>query len=538
MKPIIKTSLIVILIFGTAIYLPSCKKDANPPVVKTKIVSEVTKTTVTIEGSVTDDGGAEIIEIGICWSTSLNPTVSSNKASNGKGFESISTIITGLTPQTRYYVRAYAINSAGISYGNQVSFETTPFNEGSTMPIVVTADVISITSTSAMTGGTIINEGGEDITDKGLTWSMVPEWYVWDDGVYSINMGPGSGSFVSNMSGLTPGTTYFVKAFASNAVGMAFGPTIRFTTAEEPLGTGTRKANFPPVGGRYQAAGFSLGNKIYLGLGYDWDDNNQTDLWEYDPATNSWTEKADFPGNFTGGIGSFAIGTKGYIIVLNYNYLDINSSTNDLWEYNSETNGWTQKASIPSISILGSDVAFSIGNKGYAGSGYNADLGKAGEFWEWDQATNVWTKKDNYPGNSTEGAVGFSIGTKGYIGTGTGYGDTYYKDFWEWDQATNVWTKKADFGGSSRGHAVGFSIGTKGYIGTGVGNGYAFYNDIWEWDQATNEWTRKVDFGGSGRISSFGFSIGNKGYIGTGMGRGYGNEYAFRDLWEYDPDRK
>ncbi len=73
-------------------------------------------------------------------------------------------------------------------------------------------------------------------------------------------------------------------------------------------------------------------------------------------------------------------------------------------------------------------------------------------------------------------AVGFSIGTKGYIGTGIrgggdGWEGNYYhlKDFWEWDQATNVWTRKADLEGSGRSNAVGFSIGTKGYIGTGIG---------------------------------------------------------------------
>jgi hypothetical protein len=245
MKPIIKISVIVILLFGTAIYLLSCKKEATPPVVKTTIVSEVTKTTASIEGTVTDDGGAEIIEIGICWSTSLNPTISSDKESLGKGIGSFSSIITGLTPKTRYYVRAYAINSAGTSYGNQISFETALFNEGSTVPTLITAEVTSITSISAVTGGTITNDGGEDIIDKGIMWSRIPEWSDWDygDDATIYRNGPGTGSFVDIMSGLTPGTTYFVKAFATNAVGMAFGPTLRFITAEEPMGTGNRKAD-------------------------------------------------------------------------------------------------------------------------------------------------------------------------------------------------------------------------------------------------------------------------------------------------------
>ena len=246
MKRLFKNSVIVILLLGTAIYLHSCKKEATPPVVKTTTVSEITKTTASIVGNVTDDGGTEIIETGICWSTSLNPTVSSNKTSKGKGTGLFISSITGLTANTRYYVRAYAVNSAGISYGNQISFVTTPFNEGSTVPTLITAEVTSITSISAVTGGTITNDGGEDIIDKGIMWSTNPEWSDWDyDEDFPIyRNGPGSGSFVNNLSGLNPGTTYYVKAFANNAVGIAFGPTLRFTTAEEPVGTGIRKADF------------------------------------------------------------------------------------------------------------------------------------------------------------------------------------------------------------------------------------------------------------------------------------------------------
>jgi len=79
--------------------------------------------------------------------------------------------------------------------------------------------------------------------------------------------------------------------------------------------------------------------------------------------------------------------------------------------------------------------------------------------------TDEWTRKADFGGTARDSAVGFSIGTKGYIGTG--YGGGYTKDFYEYDPSTNNWTRKADFGGTARYFAVGFSIGTKGYIGTG-----------------------------------------------------------------------
>jgi uncharacterized protein (TIGR02145 family) len=126
-KRLIKNSVIAFLLFGTTIYLPSCKKEETttiPPAVATTNVSDITQTTALIEGTVTDNGGTEILIIGSCWSTSPNPTISSNKTSNTEGSGSFTSSITGLTAGTKYYVRAYAINISGTSYGNELTFTT------------------------------------------------------------------------------------------------------------------------------------------------------------------------------------------------------------------------------------------------------------------------------------------------------------------------------------------------------------------------------------------------------------------------------
>ena len=95
-------------------------------------------------------------------------------------------------------------------------------------------------------------------------------------------------------------------------------------------------------------------------------------------------------------------------------------------------------------------VGFSIGNKGYMGTGIDATYTPKKDFWEYDPATNVWTQKADFPGATRQFAAGFSMGGKAYIGIGSdGYG-RYYKDFWEYDPAINVWTRKADFGGTER----------------------------------------------------------------------------------------
>ena len=77
-------------------------------------------------GNVTADGGATVTARGICWSTSQNPTISGSHTTDGTGTGTFTSNMTGLEPNTTYYVRAYATNSAGTAYGDQVSFTTLP----------------------------------------------------------------------------------------------------------------------------------------------------------------------------------------------------------------------------------------------------------------------------------------------------------------------------------------------------------------------------------------------------------------------------
>jgi len=233
--------------------------------------------------------------------------------------------------------------------------------------------------------------------------------------------------------------------------------------------------------------------------------------------------KVDFIGDGRYGAVGFSIGNKGYI---GTGFCDSYYCVQDFWEYDPAANRWTQKANF-----AGGDreyaVGFSIANKGYIGTGSNRTTGNAYcDFWEYDPVSNTWTKKADFEGGYRYCAVGFSIDNKGYIGTGEGS-----SDFWEYDPATNKWTQKANFAGVNRWGAVGFSIENKGYIGSGYNGNYL--NDFWEYDPVSNTWTKKTNFAGENRIWAVGFSIGNKGYIGPGN-----NDYYVDDLsyfWEYDP---
>jgi hypothetical protein len=599
----------------------SCKKDAEIPTLTTTAVSSITITSAETGGNVTSSGGEAVTARGVCWSTAHSPTVAGSKTIDGTGSGAFTSSITGLTPNTAYYVRAYATNSVGTAYGKEISFTS---NQMAIATLTTTA-ITDITTSSAVSGGNITFRGGLIITDWGVCWSTSENPTTDNDkrSVTGVTLGSGiftcglanlnqgttyflrayavnsagtaygneisfstqftvttsaivsftsttavvtgnviygqtgyqligsgvcwstfhnpttadsktpyetySGIFTTNLTGLTQGTTYFVRAYAEyESSPTIYGNELSFTTSFEP-GTGTQKADFPG-GARSNASGFSIGTKVYLGLGTSDGDNILKDFWEWDQASNVWTRKADYPGHGFFGTVGFSIGTKGYMGT---------GETNEFWEYDPATNDWTQKSSLPGSGSWGRiyAVGFSIGAKGYIGTG-SLSLGSNSEsrdFWEWDQATNIWTQKADFGGNARAGAVGFSIGNKGYIGTGSGNG-TAYKDFWEWNQATNVWTQKADFAGTSRFAAVGFSIVNKGYIGTGINYGtYGYKKDFWEWDQTTNVWTQKANFAGNARSSAVGFSIGNNSYIGTGYGSD-GN--VLQDFWEYDPNLK
>jgi hypothetical protein len=418
-----------------------CSKDyENPinrmPTLTTSAVFGITLSTAEAGGIIIDDGGNEISEKGVCWSTEELPTTLNESTTNGTGSGSFTSYLTHLKPGTTYFVRAYALNSAGESYGNQLSF-TTSFEQ-----------VIST-----------------------------------QEGDLPLGVGYGAASF-------SIGTKLYI--------GLGYKNGRDFWEWDQTTNIWTRKADYPGNSSGV-AVSFSIGTKGYIGFGNDPIDGLTNEFWEYDPSMNSWTQKASLPKSRGMAVG-FSIGTKGYIgIGYRDSYTDPafpGITYQDFWEWDQATNTWTQKADFGGIARFGA-VGFSIGNKGYIGIGSGDGNNLLNDFWEWDQATNVWTRKADFEGISRLRAVGFSIGDKGYIGTGTDDGSTLYKDFWEWDQATNVWTRKADFGGNARGGAVGFSIGNKGYIGTGgTGSTYldSSFQDFWEWDQATNLWIKKTLF--------------------------------------------
>ena len=204
-----------------------CKKEPEIPDVATVAVSGITANTAVIEGIVTSSGGAEVIARGVCWNTAHNPTMADNKTFDGNGSGAFSSNLTGLDPNTQYYVRTYAMNSVGRAYGNEISFTS---GEGPTAT-VTTAGISEITSTSAVSGGEIISGGGATITAWGICWSTSQNPALYNDASYGTTGDIGGMSvFIGYLSGLNPATIYYVRAYVINSSGVAYGNQVSFTT--------------------------------------------------------------------------------------------------------------------------------------------------------------------------------------------------------------------------------------------------------------------------------------------------------------------
>jgi uncharacterized protein (TIGR02145 family) len=197
--------------------------NANLPTVTTADVSDIAYTTATCGGDVTDDGGSAVTARGVCWGTNPNPTVNGLHTTDGSGTGSFTSSISGLSLGTTYYVRAYATNSLGTMYGQQLTFTTL-----AQLPTVITKPATSVSGTFAMSGGEVTDDGASTVTARGVCLSTSPNPTL--DDAHTTD-GTGTGSFSSVLANLSPNTTYYVRAYATNSVGTAYGQQVNFTTA-------------------------------------------------------------------------------------------------------------------------------------------------------------------------------------------------------------------------------------------------------------------------------------------------------------------
>lgn len=192
--------------------------------VTTTPATSIKTNTTTIAGNVVDEGGDPVISRGVCWSTAQNPTIENNTATSPITSGNYNCYLFGLSANTTYFARAFASNSIGTFYGNEISFTTQ-----SGIINLTTTNATSILNNSFTSGGTISSDGGSIVTERGICWSTSPLPTVLDA---KKTNGSGMGSFTATATYLTPATTYYVRSYAINSIGTCYGDQKTVTTLE------------------------------------------------------------------------------------------------------------------------------------------------------------------------------------------------------------------------------------------------------------------------------------------------------------------
>lgn len=216
------TSLGIIKTFSTREY--------TLPEVSTDKIKNVYINSCQVAGIVGYDGGKLVTERGFCYSTHNNPTIQDYKVSSGKGEGPFDNFLNGLNENTTYYVKSYAINALGISYGDELSFTTFNYSP----PIVASIQVNEITNSTANFQGEVMDTGGSDITERGFL--LCPDINDLSN-CQKFTISGGLGAYRLVITNLKTNVKYFMRAFATNKKGTAYGAAIPFTTGEYTYAT-------------------------------------------------------------------------------------------------------------------------------------------------------------------------------------------------------------------------------------------------------------------------------------------------------------
>ncbi len=267
-------------------------------------------------------------------------------------------------------------------------------------------------------------------------------------------------------------------------------------------------------GPRNGAVAFSIAGIGYVGTG-----NNGgllKDLWAYDPNTNAWSQCADLPGAPRDGAVGFNIGSKGYVGTgrLNTSLAETTGDiAHDFYAYDPVTNTWLQRADFPWDWKYA--TGFSANGKGYiatgatyGGGGYSTGL------WAYDPIADTWNSSSPLPGAGRIHATGFAMGNNGYVFGGYSSSGAL-NDLWAYDPTTDQWNSRSAMPSAGRGYASGFAVGTDAIIAGGYGD-FPF-NEVWQYNSTTNAWVARTPMINGARLNAVAFSIAPYGYVGTGF---------------------
>jgi hypothetical protein len=271
----------------------------TPTVSVTATPTSITTTTAIGGGTISSTGGATITTSGLVWGTIANPDITlTTKTTDGALSGTFTSSITGLTQGTLYHLRAYATNYLGISYGPGITFTTL-----TTPTVSATATISAISGTTATGGGTITSDGGATVTTRGVVWGTTT-----GSSTYSVTSGTGTGTYTSSLTGLTPATTYYVRAFATNSVGTVYGPETSFvSTATAPIISTTAASSITQNSASSGGIITSNGGSAITASGICWSTSATPTI------ANNKTTDGTTSGTFTSSMTGLALGTIYYV---------------------------------------------------------------------------------------------------------------------------------------------------------------------------------------------------------------------------------
>ncbi len=251
-------------------------------------------------------------------------------------------------------------------------------------------------------------------------------------------------------------------------------------------------------------------------------------MYSYDVGQDDWDDELSIGGVNGSGLNrgsavGFSVNGKGYVGLGQGNFASFYS---DLWEYDPVSESWSQRADF-----LGSArrqaVSFTIDSFAYVGTGQDQN-GYTKDFYKYNSVTNTWSQIADFGGSARKGAVGFKMGAAGYVGTGDD--GIYTNDFWEYQPTIDTWVEKATFPGPNRTGACGWGIFPSGFIACGYDATLNYKNDVWQYNYYNNTWSQKSDFIGAKRTNASTFVIDGVAYLGMGY-----NGMFLNDFYAYSP---
>ena len=307
---------------------------AGLPVLSSVAVSQITSTSATFTSDVMDHGGETVSEVGFYYSEEETVDVATAvKVSMNYAGGSFNTAISNLSIAATYYVKSYAVNSAGTAYSNVVSFTTL-----ASTPVVSTIDAADVTSSSALLSGTVLTDNGAAIKERGFVW-------VQGDGTPTtssrkLTASGTVGDYTASLTGLEPNKKYSFRAYAINSVGTAYGEIMTFSTvAGLPVLSSTRVSNLTTTTATFSSSVTDHGGDKVTEVGFYYSKSEDVDLATAQKVSENYSTDS-----FSIKVENLEVGTQYYVRAY---------TKNSAGEVRNDIVGFRTVSDVPSVATIG-----------------------------------------------------------------------------------------------------------------------------------------------------------------------------------------